>query len=332
MEQELLPLQPGEAVALISPTSQQRLRISPSVLPEPRGGWGAAGATRLGSRSALGIGGGMGGGMGGIGAAPCRRHEVNASASASTSWCFERHASVSEALAARVGGGSGPRAAAAVPPGALAPLSVGLGVTIVDATRSYALGVDSTFLRGDADADGAPVQMLLAGAGSDGGGRTDETEPHAGTVWHLLATTIGGGGGLRVGVRYRLFHAATQKFLRAVPWPSADATPSEVLEGLADPQLAVASGVGRGGRPDALELRLTDSPDGEGTLFSFSDATVAAAPPARGDDSVGGLGAPRGRSPKARRCCCARRRATASCHLSCHLTTPHRQPPRPEAR
>ena len=59
----------GGGGGLISPTSQQRLRISPSVLPEPRGGlrrWRDA----TGSRSALGIGGGMGGGMGGIGAAP----------------------------------------------------------------------------------------------------------------------------------------------------------------------------------------------------------------------------------------------------------------------
>ena len=295
LEQELLPLVPGAPISLVSPTSRLRLRYSPSQLPDA----GAAAGSTL-----YGVTGGGGAPPSHFGAA--RRYEVNASSVLGGDWCLVRYASGAAAAGAapsarraRSAGALGGGASGAALGGG-ASLPMGVSFTLLDASRSHGLGVRESYLRGDGDSDGAPVEMLplgellggaasggsdgdaaaaTGGSGGNGGGGSGGggsglsslqgwlDEPHSGSVWQLQpASPSDGALGVRAGGACRILHLATRKYLRAVTDASAPAAKSEGGAGAA---AAAASTPAADGSMGLVELRLTDAAGGDSALFYF---------------------------------------------------------------
>ena len=294
LAQELLPLQPGAPISLMSPTSRQRLRFSPSHHPD----------------------------------APVNqpRHEVNCSAALGAQWCLLRQHAFSTASDGAASGVVG------APADASAALIVGGPFRLLDAGRAHVLGVREDYLGGDGASDGAPVEMLplgwegrrqgATGSLSDepdaGGGDAvgaDEArvgavggtgglavlsgdECHSGSIWQLHKASLAeaaGAGAVTLGVRYRLFHVATRKFLRAVPRePGATPATTGATATAADPPIATTSADAAAAATfTAVELRLTDSSDGDSTLFYFSaggGASIDTRVDSLGNGDLGGGG------------------------------------------
>ena len=190
LDQELLPLQPGAPISLVSPTSGQRLRFSPSRLPEP------STTAFVGSASSM------------------PRHEVNSSKTQGIApWRLVRQ--------------RGHEYSREHQTGLSRALPVGVSFCLLDSSRAHGLGVREEYLRGDGDSDGAAVEMLPLGfyhrsaatAGAAAGKMATAAleDAHAGSVWQLRAAGASVGEAVSLGMRCRLYHVATRKYLRAVP-------------------------------------------------------------------------------------------------------------------